>query len=214
MQRFSSSPGLLPTDSEILGFGSHLSSGRHVQRVWDVVGELDQHHIGWLWIRSAGSSGGMVTPSVSGQQGLVIYTGSSFSNGQYAQARFVAHSSAAATGVCVRMTVSGSGVCYLADWEKIIRCLTAAAAIPLPQVVPFRQAVTRYDFLWLEQPTPVPTSPLALLHPPPIQPIQLEVQPYWWTNAGLQSMRLHSSRPTAPPPAVVGHRLRQRRALS
>ena len=68
---------------------------------------------------SLAQSGGTVAPSVSGQQGLAIYTGASFSNDQYAQAKFVSHSSAAATGVCVRMTVAGSGVCYLADWGKI-----------------------------------------------------------------------------------------------
>ena len=65
-------------------------------------------------------SAGTVATSVSGQQGLAIYTGISFTNNQYAQAKFVAHSSAAgSTGVCVRMNAAGSGVCYLADWGLI-----------------------------------------------------------------------------------------------
>src|ERR1700761_8482770 len=68
--------------------------------------------------------------------------------------------------------------------ERFIPWLTAAAAMPLPPTVLFRQAVTRYAFLWLEQPTPVPTSLPALRHRQLIQPIQLETQPYWWTNAG------------------------------
>jgi hypothetical protein len=51
---------------------------------------------------------------------LATYTGISFTNDQYAQAKFVAHSSAAgSTGVCVRMNAAGSGVCYLADWGLI-----------------------------------------------------------------------------------------------
>jgi hypothetical protein len=65
-------------------------------------------------------SSGTVVPSVSGLQGMATYTGASFSNDQYAQAIFVAHSWAAgSTGVCVRMNVAGSGVCYLADWGLI-----------------------------------------------------------------------------------------------
>jgi hypothetical protein len=65
-------------------------------------------------------SAGTIAPSISGQQGLAIYTGISFTNDQYAQAKFVAHSSAAgSTGVCVRMNAAGSGVCYLADWGLI-----------------------------------------------------------------------------------------------
>ena len=60
-------------------------------------------------------SAGTVAPSVLGQQGLAIYSGISFTNDQYAQAKFVTHSSAGggSTGVCVRMNVAGSGVCYL-----------------------------------------------------------------------------------------------------
>ncbi len=65
---------------------------------------------------SLAQNAGTVTPSVSGQQGMAIYSGISFTNNQYAQAKFVTHSSAAgSTGVCVRMNAAGSGVCYLAD---------------------------------------------------------------------------------------------------
>ncbi|RSL17361.1 ASPM-SPD-2-Hydin domain-containing protein [Edaphobacter aggregans] len=61
--------------------------------------------------------GGTVAPSVSGQQGLATYTGISFSNDQYAQAKFVGYSSAqGSTGVCVRMNTAGNGVCYLGDY--------------------------------------------------------------------------------------------------
>jgi hypothetical protein len=69
---------------------------------------------------SLAQSAGTVAPSVSGQHGLATYTGISFTNDQYAQAKFIAHSSAAgSTGVCVRMNAAGSGVCYLADWGLI-----------------------------------------------------------------------------------------------
>ena len=62
-------------------------------------------------------SSGTVVPSVPGQQGLATYTGITFTNNQYAQARFMAHSSPpGSTGVCVRMNTAGSGVCYLADF--------------------------------------------------------------------------------------------------
>jgi hypothetical protein len=63
---------------------------------------------------------GTVVPSVSGKQGLEIYTGVSFANNQYAQAQFVTHPSAyGSTGVCVRMNTAGSGVCYLAAYGEI-----------------------------------------------------------------------------------------------
>jgi len=54
---------------------------------------------------------------------------------------------------------SGGERCMLSGGlgEDFILWLTGVAAIPLPRAVLFRQAVTRYDFLWLEQPTPAPT---------------------------------------------------------
>src|SRR5580693_7600100 len=36
-----------------------------------------------------------------------------------------------------------------------------------------------------------------------MQPIQLEIPPYWWTKEDPLSMPWHSSRPTAPPLAVT-----------
>ncbi len=64
--------------------------------------------------------GGSAVPSVSGEQSLATYTGATFTADQYAQVVFVAHSSDAGnTGPCVRMTVSGNGVCYLADYGLI-----------------------------------------------------------------------------------------------
>jgi hypothetical protein len=81
---------------------------------WTNTSSADQGYV------PLAQNSGAVAPSVSGQQGLATYTGASFSNDQYAQATFVAHSSAAgSTGVCVRMNVAGSGVCYLADWGLI-----------------------------------------------------------------------------------------------
>jgi len=79
-----------------------------------------------------------VVPSVSGQQGLAAYTGISFTNNQYAQAVFVTHSSSGgSTGVCVRMNVAGSGVCYLADWGMTYALANGAGihsigACPIP----------------------------------------------------------------------------------
>lgn len=61
---------------------------------------------------------GTVVPSTPGTQGLAIYTGTSFVPWQYAQAQFVFHMVSALgshTGLCVHMSVSGNGVCYLAD---------------------------------------------------------------------------------------------------
>ena len=81
---------------------------------------------------SLAQSAGTVAPSVSGQQGLATYTGISFTNDQYAQAKFVAHSSAAgSTGVCVRMNAAGSGVCYLADWGLIYSLANGAGTYAL-----------------------------------------------------------------------------------
>jgi RHS repeat-associated protein len=82
---------------------------------------------------------GTVGLSVSGQQGLAIYTGTTFANDQYAQATFVNHlAGGGATGVCVRMNAAGDGVCYLADWGRIYAMVdgaisyTIAAACPVP----------------------------------------------------------------------------------
>jgi Abnormal spindle-like microcephaly-assoc'd, ASPM-SPD-2-Hydin len=80
---------------------------------------------------------GTVAPSVSGQQGLAIYTGVSFTNDQYSQARFVNHSSAGgSTGVCVRMNAAGNGVCYLADWGLIYSLANGAGSYPITQGCP------------------------------------------------------------------------------
>jgi Abnormal spindle-like microcephaly-assoc'd, ASPM-SPD-2-Hydin len=81
---------------------------------------------------SLAQSAGTVAPSVSGQRGLATYTGISFTTDQYAQARYVAHSSAAgSTGVCVRMNAAGSGVCYLADWGQIYSLAKGARSYPI-----------------------------------------------------------------------------------
>ena len=100
---------------------------------WTNTTSADQGYV------QLGQNGGRVTPSVSGQQGLALYTGISFTNDQYAQAKFVAHSSAAgSTGVCVRMTAAGNGVCYLADWGLIYSLAngagtyTVASGCPVP----------------------------------------------------------------------------------
>jgi hypothetical protein len=69
---------------------------------------------------AAAQVGGSAVPSVSGQQSLVTYTGAAFHNDQYAQVRFVTHSSAGgSTGPCVRMDAAGNGVCYLVDYGVI-----------------------------------------------------------------------------------------------
>jgi len=65
-------------------------------------------------------NGGSAGLTVSGQQGLAIYTGATFTNDQYAQTTFVNHSAEGGyTGVCVRMNTSGNGVCYLADYGVV-----------------------------------------------------------------------------------------------
>jgi Abnormal spindle-like microcephaly-assoc'd, ASPM-SPD-2-Hydin len=82
-------------------------------------------------------SGGTAAPSVPWQQGLAIYTGTSFTNDQYAQAVFVAHSFAAgSTGVCVRMNAAGSGVCYLADYGVIYSLANGAGSYSLTSGCP------------------------------------------------------------------------------
>jgi hypothetical protein len=69
---------------------------------------------------AAAQVGGVAVPSASGQQSLVTYTGATFHNDQYAQVRFVTHSSVGgSTGPCVRMDVAGNGVCYLVDYGVI-----------------------------------------------------------------------------------------------
>ena len=72
---------------------------------------------------------GIVVPSVSGQQGLETYIGATFTNDQYSQAKFVNHTpNGDATGPCVRMSSSGNGVCYIADWAMIY-VLTGGAGV-------------------------------------------------------------------------------------
>ena len=86
---------------------------------------------------SLAQNAGTVAPSVSGQQGMAIYSGISFTNNQYAQAKFVTHSSAAgSTGVCVRMNAAGSGVCYLADWGLIYSLANGAGTYPITSGCP------------------------------------------------------------------------------
>ena len=86
---------------------------------------------------SLAQNGGTVAPSVSGQQGLAIYSGIPFTNDQYAQARFVTHSTAAgSTGVCVRMNAGGSGVCYLADWGLIYSLTNGAGSYAITSSCP------------------------------------------------------------------------------
>jgi hypothetical protein len=86
---------------------------------------------------SLAQNAGTVAPSVSGRQGLAIYSGISFSNNQYAQAKFVTHSSAAgSTGVCVRMNAAGSGVCYLADAGLIYALANGAGTHPIASSCP------------------------------------------------------------------------------
>jgi Chitobiase/beta-hexosaminidase C-terminal domain/Abnormal spindle-like microcephaly-assoc'd, ASPM-SPD-2-Hydin len=107
-------PATYPVVDTFSGSGS-LSAN------WTNTTSADQGYV------SLAQSAGTVAPSVSGQHGLATYTGISFTNDQYAQAKFVAHSSAAgSTGVCVRMNAAGSGVCYLADWGLIYSLASGA----------------------------------------------------------------------------------------
>lgn len=73
---------------------------------------------------------GTVAPSVSDEQGLAIYSGATFTNDQYAQATFVKNSwgEGGSTGVCVRMSGSGSGVCYLAEYGVIYALVDGAGS--------------------------------------------------------------------------------------
>jgi hypothetical protein len=101
------SPASYPAADTFSGYGA-LSAN------WTNTTSADQGYV------PLSQSGGTVALSVLGQQGLAIYTGTSFTSDQYAQAKFVTHSSAAgSTGVCVRMDAAGSGVCYLGDWGLI-----------------------------------------------------------------------------------------------
>jgi hypothetical protein len=63
-------------------------------------------------------AGGTVVTSRSGYWGLATYTGVTFTNDQYSQAKFVYHTSGLATmatGPCVRMNTAGNGICYFPD---------------------------------------------------------------------------------------------------
>ena len=65
-------------------------------------------------------SSGTVVPAppalTSNSWGLAFYSGEAFNNDQYAQVKFVAHSTAGSnTGPCVLMSSVGSGYCYAAD---------------------------------------------------------------------------------------------------
>jgi hypothetical protein len=53
VQRLSPCAGLWPVGSDVLGFGSHVSSDRHIQRIRRVVRELDQHNLRRPGIRPA-----------------------------------------------------------------------------------------------------------------------------------------------------------------
>jgi MBG domain (YGX type) len=65
---------------------------------------------------------GTAVPSVSGKQGLAIYTGVTFTSDQYSQVKFVTHTSLNdSTGPCVRMNAAGSGICWIADSGQIYR---------------------------------------------------------------------------------------------
>ncbi len=75
--------------------------------------DLAKTNSGYTFLQATNST---VIPSVAGQQGMAIYTGTSFSNDQYSQVKFVSHvGSNSSTGPCVRMSATGNGVCYLAD---------------------------------------------------------------------------------------------------
>jgi len=90
----------------------------------------------------------------------------------------------------------GAVVCYLADWGDLF-CGYGVAAIPLPRAVLFRQAVTRYDFLWLEQPTPARRNHRRFYRLHRFGPIRLEIQPYWWISDGPHLCAVQF-RPTVP----------------
>jgi Chitobiase/beta-hexosaminidase C-terminal domain len=81
---------------------------------------------------------GVVVPSVSGQHGMALYTGASFSDDQYAQVKFVTHvpNSLSSTGVCVHMDVNGDGICYLADIGQLYFLVAGAGAANLNSSCP------------------------------------------------------------------------------
>ncbi len=75
---------------------------------------------------------GQVVPSTPAQQGLAIYTGAIFTNDQYSQVKFVAHLVVGgSTGPCVRMSLAGDGVCYLADFGQIYLLVAGGGVAPI-----------------------------------------------------------------------------------
>jgi Chitobiase/beta-hexosaminidase C-terminal domain len=82
---------------------------------------------------------GQAIPSSPGTQGLAIYSGATFTNDQYSQVKFVNRGpGGSSTGPCVRMSLSGDGVCYLADLGQIYQLsagggvASIAGGCPLP----------------------------------------------------------------------------------
>jgi hypothetical protein len=80
---------------------------------------------------------GEATLSTPGQQGLAIYTGATFSADQYSQVKFVTHLAVgSSTGPCVRMSVAGDGVCYLADTGHIYLLAAGGGVAPIGSPCP------------------------------------------------------------------------------
>src|SRR6202011_266526 len=135
----SSASGALPMSSGTVDFVGLSGAAPATYPAVDTFSGSAALSANWTGTTSSGQgyvslaqSAGTVAPSVSGQQGLATYTGISFTNDQYAQAKLVAHSSAAgSTGVCVRMNAAGSGVCYLADWGLIYSLANGAGTYAL-----------------------------------------------------------------------------------
>jgi hypothetical protein len=82
---------------------------------------------------------GEAIPASASLQGLAIYTGATFTNDQYAQVTFVNQGpGGSSSGPCVRMSVSGDGVCYLAVLGTIYQLAAGggvasiAAGCPIP----------------------------------------------------------------------------------
>ncbi len=97
--------------SQIFPATDNFSGSGLLSTNWTDIASSNTGYV--LLTRSAGT----VIPSVAAQQGLAIYTGATFNNDQYAQVKFVTHvdGSGSSTGPCVHMSLTGSGVCYLAD---------------------------------------------------------------------------------------------------
>jgi len=96
------------------------------------------------------------------------------------------------------MTVAGSGVCYLADWGKIFLWLTEGGSYSITSGCPVPASGDTIRLLVVGTTytcTDVTTGASTL---PPIRPIRLEIQPYWWISDGPQSMHCPNSRPTVP----------------